>query len=150
MRLESYRIHSDKYFLQRKPRARKTWNLCKTFSRKLNRSRHLLRTKCCSSRCVLDCSCRRSSSITDLDLYLQYTMLEEYMDPDKQVCLRKDEVVEVMDTENPSKWLVRSADDKQNVCYAPVEYLLGRSDDSDAEDVPQKVRKLVIPIRKCL
>ena len=77
-------------------------------------------------------------------------MLEEYTDPDKQVCLRKDEVVEVMDTENPSKWLVRSADDKQNVCYAPVEYLLGRSDDSDAEDVPQKVRKLIIPIRKCL
>ena len=53
MRLESYRIHSDKYFLQRKPRARKTWNLCKTFSRKLNRSRHLLRKKCSSSRCVL-------------------------------------------------------------------------------------------------
>ena len=72
-------------------------------------------------------------------LSLQYTMLEEYTDPDKNVCLRKDEVVEVMDTENPSKWLVRSAKEKQNVCYAPVEYLLGRHDESDAEDVPQKV-----------
>ena len=38
-----------------------------------------------------------------------------YKDSDKGVTLQKGDVVEVLDTENPDKWLVRKADDTAKV-----------------------------------
>ena len=44
-------------------------------------------------------------------------MLENYTDNDKSVSLRKGDVVEILDTENAAKWLVRQADCTDKVYY---------------------------------
>ena len=48
-------------------------------------------------------------------LFKQYPMLEDYKDEDKDALFKKGDIVEVLDTENPEKWLVRKADEKDKV-----------------------------------
>jgi len=48
-------------------------------------------------------------------LFKQYPMLEDYRDEDKDELFKTGEVVEVLDTENPDKWLVRKAAEKDKV-----------------------------------
>ena len=50
-------------------------------------------------------------------LFKQYPMLEDYKDDDKDELFKEGEVVEVLDTENPDKWLVRKAAEKDKVRY---------------------------------
>ena len=54
----------------------------------------------------------------DMGMYEPVDFVEgcaEFTDADKDVTMTEAEVVEVLDTENEAKWLVRSAQQKDNV-----------------------------------
>ena len=48
-------------------------------------------------------------------LFKQYPMLEDYKDDDKGHLFKEGDIVEVLDTENPDKWLVRKASSPDEV-----------------------------------
>ena len=48
-------------------------------------------------------------------ILFQYPMLDEFTDVEKDVTLLTGDVVEVLDTENDARWLVRAAQQKDKV-----------------------------------
>jgi len=58
---------------------------------------------------------RQLQSTKDDKLLKRYRMRDDYTCIDKQVTLKKGQIVEVLDTENQVVWLVRQQDDKQKV-----------------------------------
>ena len=61
---------------------------------------------------------RLSTSEDQSMLFRKYTMKDDYSCKDKKVDLLKGDVVEILDTEKETMWLVRKQADKEKVGYA--------------------------------
>jgi hypothetical protein len=71
-------------------------------------------------------------------LFQAYPVLDDFNDNEKDVKLKKGDIVEVMDKDNDKKWLVRKQDEPSKIFYIPTELLFGKDDESSPEEEEEK------------